>query len=111
MTTRRELMRSTWATAASVAALTPLVLAACGAQTGQAPAPAARRDVTLEWLAGANATEEQIFRQIATSFEAANAPNKVSFLNGNAFDGGWQVKLETMAAASTPPDVAWHGPE
>jgi multiple sugar transport system substrate-binding protein len=86
-------------------------LAGCGAQESQSPAPAARRDVTLEWLAGANATEEQIYRKIATNFEAANAPTKVSFLNGNAFDGGWQLKLETMAAGGTPPDVVWHGPE
>ncbi|HEX2033378.1 MAG TPA: sugar ABC transporter substrate-binding protein [Chloroflexota bacterium] len=89
------------------------VIVACG-QAGQGPpaAPAApRRDVTLEWLAGANATEEQIYRQIAAAFEAAQPPLKVSFINGNSTEGGWQVKLETMAAAGTPPDVAWHGPE
>ena len=110
MTTRRALFGS--ATAAAAAVL-PAALAGCGAQATPATSstPAAHRDVTLEWLAGANATEEQIYRKIATNFEQANAPTKISFINGNAFDGGWQVKLETAAAAGTPPDVAWHGPE
>lgn len=91
--------------------------AACGAQAGpsrsqSAGGPSApRQDVTLEWLAGANAVEEQIFRQIATAYEAANAPHKVTFINGNGAGVDWQTKLETMAAAGTPPDVAWHGPE
>lgn len=82
-----------------------------GENQGQSARAPARRDVTLEWLAGANATEEQIFRQIATSFEESHTPTKVAFINGNSADGGWQVKLETMAAAGTPPDVSWHGPE
>ena len=88
-----------------------LAAAGCGEQAIPGTSTAARRDVTLEWLAGANATEEQIYRQLAANFEAANAPTKVAFINGNATEGGWQVKLETMAAAGTPPDVAWHGPE
>src|SRR5262245_43968345 len=94
-----------WATAGTAA------LAACApAGSGQGTsgsAPAARREVTLEWLAGANAVEEQIYRKIATAYEAANAPHRVNFIA----DGNWQVKLETMAAAGTPPDVVWHGPE
>ena len=76
-------------------------------------APGARRggarDVTLEWLAQANATEERIFRQIATEYEAASAPHKVAFINPG--DTSWQVKLETLARPGTPPDVVWHGPE
>ena len=86
------------------------VLAACGAET-TAPAAVARRDITLEWLAGANAAEELIYKKIADNFQTANAPTKVAFINGNSSEGGWQVKLETTAAAGTPPDVAWHGPE
>jgi multiple sugar transport system substrate-binding protein len=89
---------------------TTAALAGCApAGEPQAPAAAARRDVTLEWLAQANATEERIFRQIATEYEAASAPHKVAFIN--PADTSWQVKLETLAAAGTPPDVVWHGPE
>jgi multiple sugar transport system substrate-binding protein len=97
-----------------VAALGPLLAGACagpGSPAAPQAGPPARREVTLEWLAGANATEEQIYRQIATGFEGATAPLKVSFLNGNSSGGDWQGKLETMAAAGTPPDVVWHGPE
>ena len=71
-------------------------LAGCApAGEPQAPAAAARRDVTLEWLAQANATEERIFRQIATEYETASAPHKVAFINpgdtelaGQAGDAG-----------------------
>src|SRR5919197_5872751 len=66
------------ALAVGAAGLGPLI-AACG--SGQQPATtgqpaAARRDVTLEWLASANATEEQIYRKILGEFQAANAPIK-----------------------------------
>src|SRR5688572_9529856 len=104
MTTRRSFVLG------SILAPGAALVAGCGAQATPA-APAARRDVTLEWLAGANAAEELIYKKIAANFEFANAPMKVAFINGNASDGGWQVKLETTAAAGTPPDVAWHGPE
>ena len=109
MTTRRALMVAGAAAGAGV----PVLLAGCGAQAPESSgaAPAARRDVTLEWLAGANAVEEEIYKQIAASFEQVSAPTKVAFVNGNSFEGGWQVKLETIAAAGTPPDVSWHGPE
>jgi ABC-type glycerol-3-phosphate transport system substrate-binding protein len=110
MATRRSLTR--WGLAAAAGGPLAALAAACGGQAEQSKGAAkARRDVTLEWLAGANAVEEQIYKQIAASFEQASAPVKVAFLNGNSFEGGWQVKLETMAAAGTPPDVAWHGPE
>lgn len=104
MTTRRS------ALGAAILGPAAALAAGCGTQTTPST-PAVRRDVTLEWLAGANATEELIYKKIAANFEAANAPMKVAFINGNASDGGWQVKLETTAAAGTPPDVAWHGPE
>jgi multiple sugar transport system substrate-binding protein len=96
-----------WGAAGVTAALTACSAAGGAGQGGATDAPAAPREVTLEWLAGANAVEEQIFRQIAAEYEKANAPQKVNFIPG----GDWQVKLETMAAAGTPPDVAWHGPE
>lgn len=106
MTSRRSFVLGASAVPLAVAS------AACGVQTGGAStAPTARKDITLEWLAGANATEELIYKKIAANFELANAPTKVAFINGNSFDGGWQVKLETTAAAGTPPDAAWHGPE
>ena len=96
-----------WGAAGVTAALTACSAAGGAGQGGAPAAPAAPREVTLEWLAGANAVEEQIFRQIAAEYEKANAPQKVNFIPG----GDWQVKLETVAAAGTPPDVAWHGPE
>jgi len=103
--TRRALL-------AAGASATPL-LAACGTKvagvTSGGPA-SSRRAVSLDWLAGANDVEEQIYRKIASNFEAATAPLKVNFINGST-GNGWQEKLETMAAAGTPPDVAWHGPE
>ena len=104
MKTRRSLFL------AAAGGFSTVALAACGTQA-TTPPPAARRDVTLEWLAGANAAEELIYKKIADNFQVANSPTKVAFINGNAADGGWQVKLETTAAAGTPPDVAWHGPE
>lgn len=115
--TRRRLVRASGS--AALLSTTPLVVA-CGVQagpTGASPgrpagAPGApKQEITLEWLAGANAAEEQIFRQIAADYEAVNALHKVAFINGTGAEGGWQAKLETMAAAGTPPDVAWHGPE
>ena len=110
MTTRRSLVG--WGSAAVAAGTLALLAAGCGAQASEPQGSAqARRDVTLEWLAGANAVEEQIYKQIAATFEQANTPTKVAFVNGNAAGTDWQVKLETMAAAGTPPDVAWHGPE
>ena len=104
MKTRRSLVTT------SAAGLTAVALAACGSQTATPP-PATRRDITLEWLAGANAAEELIYKKIADNFQSAHSPTKVVFINGNAAEGGWQVKLETTAAAGAPPDVAWHGPE
>lgn len=109
MTTRRSILRS----AATAGALAPpaALVAACGAQNATTAPTVARRAVTIEWLAAANAAEEQIYKKIAANFEIANSPTKVAFINGSAAEGGWQVKLETTAAAGTPPDVAWHGPE
>ncbi len=111
MITRRTMVQRMVGAASTL----PLgALAACGTQGGteaQPPKAGARRDVTIEWLAGANAAEEKIFNQIASAFNQENAPTKAVFINGNAAEGGWQVKLETLAAAGTPPDVAWHGPE
>ena len=104
MKTRRSLFR------AAAGGCSAAALAACGTQS-TTPPPVARRDITLEWLAGANAAEELIYKKIADNFQVASSPTKVAFINGNAADGGWQVKLETTAAAGTPPDVAWHGPE
>jgi multiple sugar transport system substrate-binding protein len=112
MGTRQLSRRRLMGGAASVAAG---ALAACGTPSQATPpgqsgtGAGARREVTLEWLAQANAAEEKIFRQIAGEYESASAPHKISFLNPG--DMGWQVKLETMIAAGTPPDVVWHGPE
>ena len=106
--------RVAWSRRAALATAGPGViaaLAACGTGPPATGQPVVRRDVTLEWLAGANQAEEQIYRKILEEFQAANAPAKVNFINGNNDAGGWQVKPETMAAAGTPPDVAWHGPE
>jgi multiple sugar transport system substrate-binding protein len=110
---RRRLMRGA-ALGTGVAGL-GAALAACGVPSqGTQPSQGGtgagtRREVTLEWLAQANAAEEKIFRQIAGEYETANAPHKISFINPG--DMGWQVKLETLIAAATPPDVVWHGPE
>ena len=104
--------RAQWRLLGAGAALTGSMLAACG--QGESASPAAkpaRRDITLEWLAGANAAEEKIYQGLAAAFAQAAAPTKVAFINGNLAEGGWQIKLETLAAAGTPPDVAWHGPE
>ncbi len=91
----------------------PGLLAATGCGQGAPPqeaGPAARRDVTLEWLSSPTAADEVVYRKNLDGFEATHSPIKVTLING-AGAGGWQPKLETMVAAGTPPDAVWHGPE
>ena len=73
------------------------VLAGCGG--GDEDAPAA--EVLLRFLTMGTPDEVQIFKDLAEEFRAANPSVRVRVMTGTEY----LVKLQTLIAADTPPDV------